>query len=160
MLSLPPATITRASPNRTACEASMTAFSPEPHTLLMVSAATVGGSPALRAAWRAGACPTPPDRINPMITSSTSRNRRPARKIGVWIAIAPSYGAATPLSDPRNLPMGVRAPERTYASFIYWLLLLSISDANLAKHAGILPDEDAQDLPMITITGTFPVRRA
>jgi len=43
----------------TACAASATAFSPEPHTLLMVIAATRGAQPPLRAAWRAGFWPRP-----------------------------------------------------------------------------------------------------
>ena len=42
MLSMPPATISWASPARIAWSASMTAFRPEPQTLLIVSAATVG----------------------------------------------------------------------------------------------------------------------
>ena len=46
MFSMPPATITWASPQRMAWSASITACSPEPHTLLIVSAATVGGKPA------------------------------------------------------------------------------------------------------------------
>ena len=37
----------------------MTAFSPEPHTLLTVYAAMVSGSPAISAACRAGFWPTP-----------------------------------------------------------------------------------------------------
>ena len=55
MLSMPPATINWASPARIACAASMTALRPDPQTLLMVSAATVGGRPAWSAACRAGA---------------------------------------------------------------------------------------------------------
>src|SRR5262245_31777496 len=153
MLSMPPATITRASPRRTACEASMTAFNPEPHTLLMVSAATVGGSPALRAACRAGACPTPADRISPIMTSSTSRRCRPARNSAARMAIAPSSGAGISLRAPRNLPMGVRAPESTYAS-----LMLPAPAAgkhnrcNSWRHSEVFRDEDPLGLPMITIT--------
>ena len=47
MDSMPPATTTSASPSRTACAASITALSPEPHTLLIVSAPTVVGQPGL-----------------------------------------------------------------------------------------------------------------
>ena len=42
---MPPATTISDSPSVTACAASPTAFSPEPHTLLMVIAATRGSSP-------------------------------------------------------------------------------------------------------------------
>ncbi len=55
MDSMPPATTSRASPARTACAASMTALSPDPHTLFTVSAGIVAGSPPFTAAWRAGA---------------------------------------------------------------------------------------------------------
>ena len=43
MASWPPATMQSASPALMACEASMTALSPEPQTLLMVSAGMAGG---------------------------------------------------------------------------------------------------------------------
>ena len=67
MLSMPPATTTSASPARIAWAASMTAFSPEPHTLLTVKAAMVSGRPALSAACRAGFWPTPACRTLPMM---------------------------------------------------------------------------------------------
>ena len=57
--SMPPATATSMSPTRMAWSASITAFSPEPHTLLIVSAATWSGSPPLSAACRAGFWPSP-----------------------------------------------------------------------------------------------------
>ena len=59
MLSMPPATMMSASPARMAWLACITAFIPDPHTLLMVVALTVTGSPAARAACRAGAWPAP-----------------------------------------------------------------------------------------------------
>ena len=59
MLSMPPATTTSTSPSRSPSAASITAFMPEPHTLLRVVQGTLSGSPALSAACRAGACPTP-----------------------------------------------------------------------------------------------------
>ena len=102
MFSIPPATTTRASPSRTACEASMTALSPDPQTLLMVSAATVGGKPAFSAACRAGACPTPAERIIPMMTSSTSRKCRPARSRAARMTIDPSSGSRDPLQGPQK----------------------------------------------------------
>src|SRR5690349_10758580 len=43
---MPPATSTSASPVAIPCAASITALSPEPQTLLIVRAATEGGSPA------------------------------------------------------------------------------------------------------------------
>jgi hypothetical protein len=55
MLSMPPATMRSASPARIAEAPIITAFRPDPHTLLMVVALTDSGSPAFSAAWRAGA---------------------------------------------------------------------------------------------------------
>ena len=52
--SMPPATATSMSPVAMPWAASITAFSPEPQTLLMVSAATRSCRPPLSAAWRAG----------------------------------------------------------------------------------------------------------
>jgi hypothetical protein len=52
---MPPATTTSASPAATACAAIHTALSPDPQTLLMVTAPTERGRPARAAAWRAGA---------------------------------------------------------------------------------------------------------
>src|SRR3712207_8101622 len=43
----------------TACEAIITALRPDPQTLLTVTADTPNGMPPLRAACRAGFCPTP-----------------------------------------------------------------------------------------------------
>ena len=57
MFSWPPATTMSASPRATACAASITAFSPDPHTLLIVIAGIDDGRPALIDAWRAGFCP-------------------------------------------------------------------------------------------------------
>ena len=54
MDSIPPATTISASPARIAWVASMTALSPDPQTMLMVSAPTAGGSQAPSPAWRAG----------------------------------------------------------------------------------------------------------
>ena len=69
MLSWPPAMMMSESPSRIACAASITAFSPEPQTLLMVIAGTLTGRPALMTAWRAGFWPTPAVRTWPRITS-------------------------------------------------------------------------------------------
>ena len=93
MDSMPPATITSMSPARMACDASMTALSPEPHTLFTVVAPTVLGMPALINAWRAGACPTPAWTTFPIRTSSTSSGLMPARLTASRITTAPSSGA-------------------------------------------------------------------
>ena len=108
MLSIPPATTTCASPHRTACAASITAFNPDPHTLFTVTAATVAGSPALSAACRAGACPTPADSTLPRMTSSTFVESTPLRSTAARTATAPSSPTGTLASAPRNLPIGVR----------------------------------------------------
>ena len=57
--SCPPATTISNSPARISWSASAIASSPDRHTLLMVSAGTVIGMPALTAAWRAGIWPAP-----------------------------------------------------------------------------------------------------
>ena len=57
--SMPPATATSMSPVAMPWAASMTAFNPEPQTLLMVSAATRSCRPPWSAAWRAGFWPIP-----------------------------------------------------------------------------------------------------
>src|ERR1051326_5465623 len=75
MLSIPPATTISESPSRIACAASMMDFKPEPQTLLTVVAPTEGGSPANIAACRAGACPTPAVRTQPMMTFEGSGRR-------------------------------------------------------------------------------------
>src|SRR4030095_15399588 len=56
---MPPATTTEASPTRISRRANITAWRPEPHTLLSVMAPALTGIPALIRAWRAGACRTP-----------------------------------------------------------------------------------------------------
>ena len=106
---MPPATMTSASPALIACAASMTDLSPEPHTLLIVTALTVAGMPDLSSACRAGACPTPPWMTLPMMTSWTSSAGTPARSSAARMATAPSSGAVSGASAPRNLPIGVRA---------------------------------------------------
>ena len=50
--------------------ANIAAFMPEPHILLMVVQPVASGSPAPRAAWRAGAWPCPAGSTQPMMTSS------------------------------------------------------------------------------------------
>ena len=69
--SIPPAIASSASPARISAAASMIALRPEPQTRLMVVAEVPFGRPALSAAWRAGAWPTPAWRTWPIRTSST-----------------------------------------------------------------------------------------
>src|SRR2546430_4873640 len=57
--SMPPARTTSAEPARIMSDANITACSPEPHTLLTVTAPTRSGRPAGNAAWRAGVRPRP-----------------------------------------------------------------------------------------------------
>ena len=111
MLSVPPATISSASPQRMACAASITAFRPEPQTLLTVVAGTESGSPALIAACRAGFMPSPACRMQPRITSSTWSGRMPARRTASRTATVASSTALTSLSAPPKVPTGVRQPE-------------------------------------------------
>ena len=47
--------MTCASPALIDCAASITALRPDPHTMLIVIALTLDGTPALSMAWRAGA---------------------------------------------------------------------------------------------------------
>ena len=66
MLSMPPATTRSTLPAASASEPMITVCMPLPHTLLTVVASTDFGSPALIAAWRAGAWPRPAGRTQPM----------------------------------------------------------------------------------------------
>jgi hypothetical protein len=110
MLSMPPATMTSASPARISAAPSMIAFRPEPQTLLIVVALVLTGSPPRRAAWRAGAWPAPAWITWPMMTSSTGASAgRPLRSIAARMAVPPSSTAGTPAIAPPNLPIGVRA---------------------------------------------------
>src|SRR5215470_17009256 len=119
MDSMPPATTTSESPVAIPWAASITDLRPEPQTLLIVRAATSTGSPAPRAACRAGACPRPAETTLPRITSSTWPGSRPARTTASLTTRAPSCGAEKPFSAPRNLPVGTRTAERITASRIF-----------------------------------------
>src|SRR5690554_6287229 len=116
MLSMPPATYTSPSPARIALAAIMTALRPDPHTLLIVVALTVAGSPAPSAACRAGAWPAPACTTCPMSTSSTLAVSIPARSTAARTATAPRPGALCEASPPSMRPIGVRAPLRMTAS--------------------------------------------
>ena len=108
MLSIPPATITSASPSMICCAASATAMRPLPQTLLMVAAGTWSGRPACSIAWRAGAIPSPACRTLPMYTPSTESGSMRARSTAPRMAIPPSCGAVNEERAPRNRPIGVR----------------------------------------------------
>src|SRR3712207_3133803 len=102
MFSMPPATWASACPSSIVDAAMLTAFRPEAHTLLMVVASTLVGSPAKMAACLAGACPTPADSTLPMYTASME-------DIGTFdfsradlIAVAPSWVAEMVVKLPLN----------------------------------------------------------
>src|SRR5437016_2950783 len=112
--SMPPARTTSAEHARIMSDANITACSPEPHTLLTVTAPTRSGRPADNAAWRAGFCPRPAEITFPMMTSSMSAGTRPARFTASAIAVLPSLTASTFRKARPYLPTGVReAPART-----------------------------------------------
>src|SRR5215813_3801127 len=106
---MPPATTRSCSPVAMAWAPRITAFRPEPHTLLTVVAPTELGIPAPSEAWRAGAWPRPAGSTHPMKVSPTASAGTPARSSAARIAIDPSLGAGTLESSPMNDPMGVRA---------------------------------------------------
>src|ERR1700722_368800 len=109
MLSMPPATTTSAERARKRSWAIMAAFMPEPHILLIVVAPAARGNPAPMAACRAGACPCPAGKTQPIRISSTLSAAIPARSTAAKIARAPSAGALTSFKSPRKPPIGVRA---------------------------------------------------
>src|SRR5271170_972166 len=124
MLSMPPATTISAEPARKRSVATIAAFIPEPHILLIVVQPAPSGRPAPSDAWRAGACPCPAGRTQPMRISSTLSAPTPARSTAAEIARAPRAGAVTSLRSPRKPPIGVRAaPTMTMASDVVMTLL-------------------------------------
>src|SRR5208282_1826237 len=131
MDSMPPATTISDSPVITACAARATAFSPEPHTLLMVIAATSGGSPPPSAACRAGACPSPAETTLPMMHSSTCFASISARRTASATTFAPSCVAENDDSPPWNLPTGVRTALKMTAESMARLLLCHRSFTHL-----------------------------
>src|SRR6478735_1562048 len=111
---MPPATTALAEPALIRSCANMTAFTPEPQTLLMVVQPAASGMPAARDAWRAGAWPNPAGSTQPMITSSIWSAATPDWASAAWIAAAPKVGEGTPVNWPRKDPMAVRlAPTMT-----------------------------------------------
>ena len=85
--------------------------------LFTVVAGVVFESPALIAAWRAGAWPWPACSTHPKITSSTSVGFTPACSTAALMAVAPRSLALRLLNLPCIAPMGVRlAPTMTMFS--------------------------------------------
>src|SRR5258708_1243724 len=105
---MPPATATSMSPTRMPWSASITAFSPDPQTLLLVSAAPRSGRPPRSAAWRAGFCPSPAETTFPMMHSPMIPAPMPARLTASATASSRSSVALKPLSARRNFRVGVR----------------------------------------------------
>src|SRR5208337_1123996 len=144
MLSIPPATTTSAEPARKRSVATIAAFMPEPHILLIVVQPAATGSPAPSEAWRAGAWPCPAGSTQPIRISSTLSGDTPARSTAAEIARAPSAGAATSLKPPRNPPIGVRAaPTMTIASSVLMLALPWLLDDYRASPPSAQPGQIA-----------------
>src|SRR5690606_21902069 len=117
--SMPPATTTFAEPALIASWASITAFIPDPQTLLMVVQPADTGMPAPSEACRAGAWPRPAGSTQPMITSSTWSGARPACSSAPVIALLPRIGVGTPVNWPRKEPIAVRlAPTMTTSDML------------------------------------------
>ena len=124
MFSCPPATTMSLSPVATACDASITAFRPEPQTALMVKAGVSLATPAFIIAWRAGFWPAPAASTWPMMTSPIWSGCRPARAMASRTTMLPSSVAGILASEPPNLPTGVRTAETITMSSMDWLLFV------------------------------------
>ena len=101
-----------ASPARIIRAASITAVSPERHSLLMVTVGTSQPMPAARLACRAGPWPAPAWMTCPTITAWTCSGATPVASSAWRMAWAPSSLEDSPARLPRNRPNGVRAPPR------------------------------------------------
>src|SRR5262245_16471702 len=128
MLSMPPATMMSADPAVIRSWPSITAFMPEPHTLLTVVAPVASGRPAPRAAWRAGAWPWPAGRTQPIRTSSMRSGARRARSTAVLITVEPRRGAAIGESSPWNRPSGVRTEAAMTTGSLRSLMVVSCQE--------------------------------
>src|SRR6266508_1568451 len=112
--SIPPARRISAEPARIMSEANMTACSPEPQTLLIVTAPTRSGSPPKSAACLAGFWPRPAAITLPIRTSSMSAGTSPVRFTASATTVLPSLTASTLRKARPYLPTGVRhAPAIT-----------------------------------------------
>ena len=114
--SIPPATATSISPAAMPWAASMTAFRPEPQTLLMVMAATWFGQAAVERRL--------PRRVLPFAGGDDVAHDAfvDDRRVDPGAADRLAYGQGAELgsgevfSEPRNLPVGVRTAETMTAS--------------------------------------------
>jgi len=121
MFSWPPAITISASPSRIACAASITAFSPEPQTLLMVIAGTPWPSPPLITAWRAGFWPVPACSTWPRITSLICSPCSLERSSSARSTVAPSSDAGIFARLPPKRPTAVRAAATMTMSVVMGL---------------------------------------
>ena len=113
MHSAPPARTTSFSPAAMVSAPRVIALSDEAQALLTVKAGTASGTPARRDTCRAVFGPPPAWRAWPKIVSSTAAAGRPERSIAARAAAPPSSAAVSDANAPPNLPIGVRAAERT-----------------------------------------------
>ncbi len=113
MHSAPPARTRSFSPAAMDRAPSVSALSEEAHALLTVNAGTASGTPARCETWRAVFGPPPACRAWPKIVSSIAAAGRPDRSIAARAATTPRSAADSDANDPPNLPIGVRAAERT-----------------------------------------------
>ena len=111
MFSMPPASTTSASPSAICCAASWTVFIPEPHAILTLYAATSIGTPERTLTWRPVLGPFPAWRACPRMVWSICSGAMSARRIASFAASVPSSTAGVSAKEPRNLPIGVRAPS-------------------------------------------------
>src|SRR5574341_998677 len=114
----------------------MTAFRPDPQTLLIVVAFTVSGSPAPFAAWRAGAWPRPAVSTFPMITSSTVSGWTFALCRASLITMLPRTVALRGLNTPFRFPIGVRTAPAITTCLITHLLVTRLYRSGL-EHAEV-----------------------
>src|SRR6056297_218827 len=118
---------------------------PEPQTLFTVVQPTASGKPAARAAWRAGAWPSPAGNTQPMMASETSSGATPASSRTARIATAASCGAGTGLKPPWKAPMGVR--RAAAMTMVSWLIIDSSVRIGVARRAEqFAADQHATDL--------------
>ena len=92
-------------------------FIADPQTLLTVVQGVDTGSPAARAACRAGACPCPAVRTEPIKTSSISEAFNPLLLIAELIATPPRSEADNEDRLPIIPPIGVRMADRMAIGF-------------------------------------------
>ena len=160
MLSMPPATMTSASPARMAAAPIITAFSPEPQTLLMVVALTPSGSPAFSAAWRAGAWPAPACRTWPMIASSIRSGAMPRSLDGRADGDArPGRWPEWSRARRRTCRSGVRAAERMYTSRMEMMVLAGVRSVRLGGSTPVRRSNRATRPSAIPVERRSPSRR-